>query len=130
MILFTLVFAWFWMLPSELAGYANVAQVEEDLRANHGLREQCAEDAFTLSEICRTSEAPETDAWSDSHAMALIQAVAAGPTKFDFVQRTYPSCGPFPGVANHSPKHPWDTRLQFNDAVLAWILGNDGIRPW
>ncbi|KEO54709.1 acyltransferase family protein [Thioclava pacifica] len=105
-------------------GYANVAEVEEDLRPNHGLAEKCAEHGFTLSRDCKTSDNPTAVVWGDSYAMALIPALVTSPTKFDFVQQTYSSCGPFPGVANHSPKYPWDSCIAFNDQVLDWILNH------
>lgn len=109
---------------------ARMGDVDARLTGNFGLNEVCEGD-FTLSPMCRTSDAPEILLWGDSYAMHLAQGISASNKNARLIQMTMSVCGPFLGVAPTNEKYParWASKcIQFNDKVIDWLRSNKSVK--
>lgn len=116
--------------PNATADRANVQAVEYRLRDNYGLSRTCKEE-FTLSDDCRTGEAPELVVWGDSFAMHLIDGLLASKPDAELIQFTKSGCGPVLGLAPLDPAWPQDSTVNcmaFNNQVFEWLAANPGIK--
>jgi hypothetical protein len=125
------------LLVFSVASRAQVAPVVTDWASerspNHGLDIACEyEGRFEPRAACRTTPQPRVLVWGDSMAMQFVPGLARGEVGASgMLQATMSACGPIVGV---SPLYTgrygeaWARKcLDFNDSVIAWLLGQPAI---
>jgi peptidoglycan/LPS O-acetylase OafA/YrhL len=104
---------------------------DDRIAINPGLHIDCTAD-FTLSEKCRTSDAPEILLCGDSFAMHLAQGLLASDPEMKLQQHTKSQCAPILGVALNPSAFGYGEQwardcIAFNDQVLDWLNVNDSV---
>jgi len=105
--------------------------LDDRIAINPGLHIDCTAD-FTLSEKCRTSDAPEILLWGDSFAMHLAQGLLASDPEMKLQQHTKSQCAPMLGIALNLSTAGYGEQwardcMAFNDQVLEWLEANDSV---
>lgn len=117
---------YFWR--SEWRG--DLARLEDRLRINFGLREECARDSFDPV-ACRTAAEPELILWGDSYAMHLAQGLLSSNPDIAFVQATRSVCGPLLDVAPVNAQYPesWARDcIAHNARILEFIKSTPSLK--
>ncbi|TRX58168.1 acyltransferase family protein [Thalassomonas sp. M1454] len=101
--------------------------MKKALKANHGLSKTC-ERSFTLSEDCRTDQAPEVVVWGDSYAMHIVNGIVASNPNPKVIQFTKSQCAPFFNLTRaHTPKFIEEC-LTFTKQVKEWLQANETVK--
>jgi len=108
--------------------FDSVTGPQDPLAPNYGLHPDCDAGGFVTPPTCRLSDQPEIALWGDSYAMHLAQALRDSASARPFVQLTLSQCGPFPDLAQNGTLTSWQSCIAFNDAALAWIMGQDSVK--